>query len=223
MKFLGKDIKAVICDMDGTLIDSTGIWGQIDIDFFKKRGFDKVPEEYNQMIVHCGLQQGAAMTIERYGFVNDTVEGIIQEWRNASLAQYKDVIPLKPNALELLNLFKDSGVKIALATANDKELYEPCLKRLNILSYFDYIIDVDKVKIGKSSPKIFNTVSDFFGIKPEETLVLEDSLMGLKTAKEAGYITVGVDDDLSKANVNEKKKESYLYITDFEQLIKALN
>ena len=119
-------------------------------------------------------------------------------------------------------IIEKCGVKIALATANDKELYEPCLKRLKIISFFDYIIDVDKVKEGKSSPKIFNAVSEYFGVKPSEILVLEDSLMGLKTAKNAGYITVGVDDKLSKASVEDKKSESYLYVTNFDELIKVI-
>lgn len=219
---LNKNIKAVIFDMDGTLIDSTGIWGQIDVDFFKKRGFNEVPKEYNELIVHCGLQKGAEMTIERYGFKNDTVEGIIKEWTDASIYQYSNKIPLKPHAKELLEYFKNKGLKIALATANDKNLYEPCLKRLGVDSYFDIVVDVNMVNEGKSSPKIFNYVSEKLNVLPNETLVFEDSLMGLKTAKNAGYITIGVDDALSQKAESSKKENCILYIYDFNEILKIL-
>ena len=132
-------IKAVIFDMDGTLIDSVGIWTKIDEDFFAKRGFNYVPQDYQEMIIHTGLEEGARLTIEKYGFVNDTVPGIIKEWRDASIYQYAHEIPLKENAKEILEYFKSNGVILALATANDRELYEPCLKRLGLDKYFNLI------------------------------------------------------------------------------------
>ena len=55
MKFLNKDIKAVIFDMDGTMINSTGLWHDIDKKFFAKRGME-LPKDYAQNIVHLGLK-----------------------------------------------------------------------------------------------------------------------------------------------------------------------
>ena len=61
MKFLGKDIKAVIFDMDGTMINSTGLWHEIDKKFFAKRGME-LPKDYAQNIVHLGLKEAARFT-----------------------------------------------------------------------------------------------------------------------------------------------------------------
>lgn len=219
MKIFDREIKAVIFDMDGTLVDSTGIWAEIDREFFKKRGIDEVPKEYAQDIVHMGLLKGAQMTIERYGFKNDTVEGIIKEWRESSVRHYSDNIPLKKGALELLNYLKSAGVRIALATANDEELYLPCLDRLGIKDFFEIIIDVNKVKEGKSSPKIYDEIAKQFNVDKSETMVIEDTLVGLKTAYNAGYFAVAIYDKASEPIDKEKHQYSYIYIDALDELI----
>ena len=137
MNLFGKEITLAILDMDGTLIDSTGIWAEIDNEFFKKRGYDSVPKEYAQEIVHMGLEKGAIMTVEKYGVDGDTPESVKKEWRDASLFQYTHKIQLKHFAREFLQFLKYNKVILALATANDAELYEPCLARLDIGKYFD--------------------------------------------------------------------------------------
>ena len=63
MRFLDHEIKAAIFDMDGTLVDSTGLWHEIDKAFFRKRGME-IPSDYAQKIVHLGLKQAAIFTKE---------------------------------------------------------------------------------------------------------------------------------------------------------------
>lgn len=218
MNIFDREIKAVIFDMDGTLIDSTGIWKEIDKEFFKKRGINEVPLGYAEEIVHMGLTKGAQMTIETYGFANDTVEGVIKEWQDASIEQYKKYIQLKPYAKEAINFFKHNGVKVALATANDKELYEPCLIRLGLDNIFDFIIDVNQAKEGKSTPKIYDLVCEVFGTKRDETIVIEDTLVGLSTAYNAGFFAIGVDDLASRNCEKQKQKFSHKYIYSLKEI-----
>ena len=77
MKLLNHDVKAVIFDMDGTLIDSTGIWHEIDKAFFAKRGLE-LPSDYAQHIVHLGLKQAAVYTKGTY-HLEESVEDIMKE------------------------------------------------------------------------------------------------------------------------------------------------
>lgn len=217
MEFLGKEIKLAILDLDGTLIDSTGIWHEIDRQFFAKRGME-IPKDYFKNICHLGLTATAHFTKTNYG-IKETEEEMLQEWRDASLHQYKDVIQLKPHAKEFLEYLKNNGVKMAVATANDRELYEPCLKRLGIYAFFDYIADVNSVKEGKHSPKLYESIGNHFGIEKDNTMVLEDIVTGLKTAFENGYLTISVDDAASRSTNDEKKNYSHKYIEDLKELI----
>ncbi len=206
--------------MDGTLIDSTGIWHEIDKEFFAKRGME-LPKDYAQHIVHLGLTQAAVYTKETY-HLKESIQEIMQEWHDMSIDMYKYHVPLKEGALELLKLFKKNGIKMAIATANDEPLYRPCIDRLGIGEYFDEIADVNTAKEGKQSAKIYLDLAKKLGSEPRNTLVLEDMPTCVKTAFKSGFLTVAVYDDASKAYDQEKKDNSHLFIKDFSELIKEL-
>lgn len=221
MKFLGKEIKLAIFDLDGTLIDSTELWGDIDKEFFRRRG-QEVPPEYGRSIAHMGLTAAAKFTRDNY-FPNENIQDMMDEWTRLSIEAYAHNIPLKAGAKEVLEYFYNNNVPLALATANSKELYLPCLKRLGIDKYFSFVIDVTTCKEGKSSPEIYDRTSEHFNVSREETVIFEDMILPMKTAYKAGYNVVGVYDHHS---VKDKKEECYkhthLYIDTYEDLLKLL-
>ena len=221
MKLLGHEIKSVIFDMDGTLIDSTGIWHEIDINFFAKRGME-LPSDYAQHIVHLGLKQAAVYTKETY-HLDESIQDIMDEWHNMSIDMYRYNVPLKSHALELLKLLKENNVKMAIATANDEPLYRPCIERLGIGEYFDEIADVNSAKEGKQSAKIYLDLAKKMGAEPQNTLVLEDMPTCVKTAFKNGFITVSVFDNASKDYDEQKINNSHLFIKDFGELIDKLD
>ena len=220
MKLLDHDIKAVIFDMDGTLIDSTGIWHEIDKAFFAKRNME-LPNDYAQHIVHLGLTQAAVYTKETY-HLSESIEDIMKEWHDMSIDMYKYQVPLKEGALELLKLLKDNNVKMAIATANDEPLYKPCIERLGIGDYFDEIADVNNAKEGKQSAKIYLDLAKKLGSTPQNTLVLEDMPTCIKTASRSGFITVSVYDKASEAYDQSKIDNSLLFIHNFYELLEVL-
>ena len=220
MKLLDHEFNAVIFDMDGTLIDSTGIWHEIDKEFFAKRGME-LPKDYAQHIVHLGLTQAAVYTKETY-HLKESIQEIMQEWHDMSIDMYKYHVPLKEGALELLKLFKKNGVKMAIATANDEPLYRPCIDRLGIGKYFDEIADVNTAKEGKQSAKIYLDLAKKLASEPQNTLVLEDMPTCVKTAFKSGFLTVAVYDDASKAYDQEKEDNSNMFINNFSELLEVL-
>ena len=220
MKLLGHEFKAIIFDMDGTLIDSTDIWQAVDRNFFAKRGME-LPCDYAQHIVHLGLTQAAVYTKETYN-LKESVEDIMQEWHDMSIDMYRYSVGLKEGVAELLELLENNGIKMAIATANDEPLYKPCIERLGIGHYFDAIADVNTAKEGKQSAKIYLDLAKKLGSEPQNTLVLEDMPTCVKTAFNSGFLTVAVYDKASKEYDDEKKDNSLLFIHNFYELLEKL-
>ena len=220
MLFLGKNIKLAIFDLDGTLIESTSIWADIDRMFFAKRNME-IPPTYGMEIAHVGLNKAAEITVEKY-LPSEDVESIKKEWLDMSIQAYRETIPLKENALEVLKILHDNGVIIALATANSKDIYEPCLTRLKMFEHFATVVDVNSCKEGKSSPEIYDKIADMFNAKREETVIFEDMLVPIKTAYEAGYNVVGVYDKDSTKDEQAVINNSHLYIKNYSEIINLL-
>lgn len=216
----GRMVKAVIFDMDGTLIDSTSLWHDIDTEFFRKRGME-IPKEYAQEIVHLGLTQAARLTKQKYG-IKESEQEIIDEWHQMSLDMYTKDVQLKEGAIELLEFFSKKNIPMAIATANDDKLYMPCLKRLDILKYFSFIDDVNSVKEGKQSAKIYEDLAEKMKTQKEFVMVIEDMPTCVKTAHSNGFITVAVFDKASKDFDEDKKSNSDLFINNFAKLINLL-
>lgn len=217
MKLLDKEFDAAIFDMDGTLIDSTSLWHEIDKTFFAKRNME-LPSDYAQHIVHLGLTEAAKYTKNTF-HLEESIQDIMDEWHQMSLDMYKYEVALKPGALELLKLLKKNNIKMAIATANDEELYRPCIERLGIEQYFDYIADVNTTKEGKQSAKIYLDLAKKMSSKPENTLVLEDMPTCIKTVFKEGFITIAVYDNASKQYETDKISNSHLYIKGFNELL----
>ena len=220
MKLLTNEIKAVIFDMDGTLIDSTGLWHEIDANFFKKRGME-IPNDYAQKIVHLGLKEAARFTKLEYG-IKESEQEIMDEWHQMSLDMYRKDVQLKEGALELLEYLKSNNIPMAIATANDDQLYMPCIERLSIGKYFDFIADVNNVKEGKHSAKIYEYLADKMATSKENTLVIEDMPTCVKTAYTSGFVTVAVYDNASKDFDEEKRSNSDLFVNNLKELLNAL-
>lgn len=221
MRFLGREILLAIFDFDGTLLDSTSLWAKIDQRFFAKRGQD-VPPHYGEEAVHLGLEKAAEWTKEAF-FPNEEAKDILAEWRSMALEAYRNELILKPCAKEVLSLFKNNGMKLALATANSKDLYQPCIDRLQIGPLFDFVVDVFSVKEGKKSSRIYDLTAEHFGVKKENVVIFEDALEPMMTAYRAGYLTVGVYDSNTTKDEAAARKSCDLFVNDFAALLEKIS
>ncbi|MCR5691110.1 MAG: HAD family phosphatase [Eubacterium sp.] len=187
-----KKFKGAIFDLDGTLLESTHVWHQIDVDFLGSRGFD-IPEDYVEAITPMEFKEIADYTIERFG-LKETPEAVMQEWNDMAIDAYSHQVELKPGVRQLLEALRDQGISMGVATSNIADLYLPCLRRNGILEFFHSFTECGEVGAGKKDPDIYLKAAEKLGCEPGECLVFEDILMGLETAKKAGFTTVCVKD-----------------------------
>lgn len=173
--------------------------------------------DYHEKIAHMNLRDCAQYTKNTYGF-QESVEEIMDIWNEQAYTIYTTEIELKPGTIELLNYFKKSGIKIAVANANVEYLYWPCLKRHDILSYFEVINDVDKCGVGKHSPLIFLECANAIQVPPARCIVLEDTIMTLKVTGDAGFITCALKERME--NEEEKKKISDFYFSSLQDFFR---
>ena len=205
--------KAAIFDLDGTLIDSTGIWAQIDVDFLAKRGLE-VPEDYIQSISDKSFLQTAEYTIQRFGF-SDTPQELMEEWHQMAIDAYRSKIGLKPYAREYLLALRDRGIPLAIATASSPELYEPVLEHNGIRSLFSAIVTTDQVQRGKGFPDVFLLAAHKLGVSPKDCIAFEDILPGIRGILAAGMTAYGIYDPYSAHQRQEIQALAKDYFLDF--------
>lgn len=206
-----------IFDLDGTLLDSMGVWRQIDVDFLGKRGFD-VPEDYIAAITAKGFEDAAVYTIERF-CLNETKEDIIDEWFAMAVNAYSRKVKVKPYVREYLEQLKREGIKIAAATSSDRRLFEPCLIHNDIMRYFDAVTVTDEVKRAKGFPDVYQNAAAKLNLRPCDCVVYEDILKGVTGAKMDEFYVVGVEDIHSAYEQEEIRHAADLYIKSFEALL----
>ncbi len=212
-------IKGVIFDLDGTLLDSMWVWDKVDEDFLGARGFD-VPEDYQQTIAAMGFRETAIYTIQRFG-LKEEPDAIIQEWNDMAERTYHNEVRIKSYAKELLECLKGKGIKLGVATAAYRSLFEPCLIKNDVYHYFDAITETKEVPRGKGFPDVYIRAAAKMGCQPEECVVLEDIHAGIVAAKTGGFFTVGVYDEKSSHGWQEIQKDADCVIQGFEELLKG--
>ena len=212
------DFQCAIFDLDGTLINSTGVWNKVDEDFFNRRNVI-MPPEFPQVIKTHTLMSGAVYIKDRLS-LPESPEDIVKEWHDAAVFAYHNEVGIKPYVKELLELLKNSyGYKIGLATSNTHELYDQCLINNGIYDYFDSFTQSDEVERLKGFPDIYEKSAERMGVPKEECIVFEDVYQAVKGARMGNFFTVAVEDSASADDREEIIKIADVYIKSFRELV----
>ena len=211
------EIKGVIFDLDGTLVDSMWMWKAIDIEYLGKRGLD-CPEDLQKKIEGMSFSETAVYFKERF-HLPDSLEEIKAEWTRMSLDKYEHQVPLKPGAGRFLRFLKDHNIPMGIATSNGQAMVDGVLDALKIRPFFDSVATACEVKAGKPAPDIYLYVAGKLGVKPEDCLAFEDVPAGIQAGKAAGMRVIAMADEFSRAMEEEKRRLADFWADDFDQVI----
>ena len=164
-------IKAVIFDLDGTLVDSMGFWKEIDIAFLDERGI-AYEDNLQEKIEGMSFTETAVFWKEYYGLA-ETVEELKAIWNQMAEDKYRYDAPLKPGAAEFLETLKRRGIKMGIATSNSEELIGAASEAHHLDEYMSCIVTSCSVRKGKPAPDVYLEAARRLGVLPEECLVQE--------------------------------------------------
>ncbi len=217
-----KNIYAAILDMDGTLIDSMGIWHKIDQEFFKQHQLI-IPENLSNQVNKMTMQEWAQYFIREFGIAM-TEQQIIDKIAYMSYEYYAKSIPLKAYVIEFLDFLDKNHIYYGIATATYRKSAQAALKRLGILDRMQFLLTAEDVPSSKKNPEMFFKAAALLKQQPEHILVVEDALHCIQTAKSAGFPTAAVyDTHIPPEEWEQIKTISDCYGMDLHEIIKKIS
>lgn len=209
-------IKGVLSDIDGTLLDSMGLWYDIDVAFMKMKGIS-MPSDLQMQIAGMSMYETALYFRRTFG-IEDSPEVLMETWNDMARDAYLHRIELKAGAEEFLNALLDEGIPVALATSNSRHLVESSIERHEVFNRLYAIVTADEIQNGKPAPDVYIEAAKKIGIAPSDCLVFEDVIQGVRAGNAAGARVIAIDDPYSSDYISEKKAESIAVIKDFTEL-----
>lgn len=210
--------KAIIFDMDGTLVDSMWLWPKVDDIYMEKYNLT-MPEHFHKDIEGMSFTETAQYFLDTFPTLNRTIEEIKQEWQEMTMELYCTKVPLKPGAKEFLERMKAAGIPMGIATSNARELAEATLNALQVREYFDTVWTACDVAKGKPAPDVYLRVAEDLQVAPKDCLVFEDVPSGIMAGKNAGMTVCAVEDDFSKPQEAKIRSLADYYICHYSEVI----
>ena len=209
-------LQSAIFDMDGTLLDSMPTWRELGPTFLREADIEATPEQLHAlrtMTDHevipylrevCGLQKSP--------------EEIMNEIIRRMEDFYSTQVRPKPGLEKFLSILKMEGVWMYVATATHRRLTEKALKTAGIDQYFRGIItSADAGNHKRDSADIYEMAMR----RLQSTVVFEDALYAIRTAKAAGFRVAGVYDVTEEDDQPEIQRISDYYIRSYEELVQS--
>jgi HAD superfamily hydrolase (TIGR01509 family) len=179
------EIRAVIFDLDGVLIDSEPLWEQVRRELVSERGGNWTGEAQHRLM---GMSTKEWARYLGVGLPAQEVASVVIERMAASYAAH---LPLMPGAVEAVRRMAGRW-PLGLASSSPTTLIETVLDTAELQPYFRVTMSTEQVERGKPSPEVYLAVADQLGVGPGQCVAVEDSSNGLRSADAAGIRTIAI-------------------------------
>ncbi len=193
------------------------IWRQVDREFLGKRGIEVPADLFAHLPQGNSYIQTAQYFKDRFNLA-DSVESIMNEWTQTVCWHYEHDIALKSGADGLIRWLNSKEIPIGLGTSNSHDLAVAALKQHNLLPYFKSIVTGCQNLKGKPYPDIYLKVSAEINVPKEKCIVIEDTLSGIRAAKNAKMHAIAIYDEDAEEHRKEIDLEADFSASDYTQV-----
>lgn len=187
--------KGIIFDMDGTLVDSESVWDIAEKEMFAERGLKYTMKE-REHVIGLRMDEFFQKLIEIYG-LDETVEALSQELIERMLEKIPTMVEAKTGAQAILEWTAAQNIPYCIASSSPMSIIEANIQAQGWEDLIPHLYTADSVRLGKPAPDIYLYAAEQLGINPRDSLALEDSPAGAKSAVAAGMVCYVVPDSHS--------------------------
>lgn len=209
--------KGIIFDMDGTLFDSLSMWEKVDANYLASIGVP-VTDALSRHFFKLSLSESATYISETFR-PDLSPQRIEKDMTKMAGDYYLHEVPLKKGVMKVLNTFAKKHLPMTIATSNQAVIVRRVLDAHHLSDYFVKVLTVEEEGVGKESAQIYEHACSYMHTKPQETVVFEDALHALKTAHQAGFVTVGCYDAYSAKDQPAISKMADYYVESMDEIL----
>lgn len=206
--------KILVFDMDGTLLDTMGMWKKLSDDLGDKlhllESVDPLPAEEGSMVEYC-------YRLVKNNFPHANQESMHRIIHDHLLDFYSRNDLCKPNVYEQLEEFYKNGYEMYVATATDYFFAETGIRSNGLNKFIKKIYTPDTVNYSKGNEEYFKYFINEIGVSPDNIIFFDDALYANQLANKLGLVSVGIFDEYSYNN-EEVKEEADFFIKDFNEI-----
>lgn len=228
LEFKNQIVHGAIFDMDGTMFDTERLRFQTLQQASRELIGIEFSESYLMQCLGLSARSAEQLAKERYG--EDVPYAEIRQ--RADVLELEHVrhygVPVKKGLLQVLERLRKAGLKMAVATSSRRAIAEEYLINANVYKFFDVLVCGDEIKQGKPHPEIFISAAEKINLSPAQCLMFEDSENGLRSAYDAGGMTV-LFKDIKTPNESMLAQAQYYYekvedfLTELNQFVPVLD
>lgn len=191
-------MSAVLCDLDGLLIDSEELHFQAYKTVFAEYGIDLTLEMFVESWL-TGNRYGTRYYLNKVGATSEEEFLLVRDRKNKLYCKYaKGKLKLLPGVKEFLEKVKAAGLKAAIGTGGYRGEYQFAVEECGLGDYFQAFVGGDEVEHNKPAPDIFLSAAKQLGVSPENCVVFENSDIGMNAGLRAGMRCIIVPSHLTK-------------------------